>query len=109
MQGRLEDSIKKDALSLQGSEWQLDAYLSSRSNLQALREIDARGVSFLKGEESSESPTAANSSLKSAAKRPAEDPVASSPSVQRNRYESTGCTRVGVGKPMMSQIGFNIA
>ena len=93
---------------LQGSEWQMDAYLSSRNNLEALREINARGVSFLKTS-SPVSPSVADSSHGAAVKRPAESSVESSPIQRASTFRNQGCTRVGVAKPLMSQIGFNIA
>ena len=93
---------------MQGSEWQLDAYLSSRSNLEALREIDARGVSFLKVSSPAEAASTTVSSHGSV-KRPADSSVESSPVSRQPGFRNQGCTRVGVAKPLMSQIGFNVA
>ena len=94
---------------MQGSEWQLDVYLSSRSNLQALREIDARGASFLRVNGPPDSPTTLDSSCYIPTEETVRKSVNNTLKKQQEQYSSQSCMRVGVGKPLMSQIGFNVA
>ena len=91
---------------MQDWKWQSNAYVSSHSNLQALREIDARGVSFLRANDGQllESPEssgqlagASDSSTASCYVPPA-----------RERCSSEPCTRV-MAKPLTCQVGFNVA
>jgi len=94
---------------VQGTEF---AYLSSRSNLQALRDIDARGVSFLK---------AGGASGESFSDRQPWGGERGGDGVPRTGGEilplkrkgescvKQSCNRAGPAEPLTSQIGFNVA
>jgi hypothetical protein len=79
--------------------------MSSRCNLQALREIDAQGVSFLKVGVASGDSYGERQSYGRGTSGGGTGP--SKPS--RESCLNQSCTRVGLAKPLMSQIGFNVA
>jgi len=80
--------------------------MSSRSNLQALREIDARGVSFLKVGLASEDSYGERQSY---GRGTSSGGGTFPPRPKEESCLNQSCTRVSLAKPLMSQIGFNVA
>ena len=98
----------ESSLPLQDYNWRSNAYVSSHSNLQALREIDARGVSFLH-----DSAAGAESELLTASPHTSEfgtngSTAAQLPAAKVERCLSKPYNRV-MAKPMTCQVGFNVA